>query len=242
MTPRPISELVHRHIGRPGVAIGGGISLPWQYERVSHFNAVHVAANQHAHVMGYRFDYVVAVDPDMPAKLREFGKPVISMATRRKHADYLIFSDGFNQSGVEAARVLWLMGCVPILPIGIDCFKGGTYCHDEKAKSSGTGSSVEQHLRKWQKLKDVCRGAAFRSMGGPLDSLFPRYDPEETRFTIPSREDLLREVCGVIVEVRDPRDFLAGRRIGERVECSKSEARHAVTNRFAVKVAGELPA
>lgn len=242
MSPRPISELVHRHVGRPGVAIGGGISLPHQYERIVSLNAVHVAANQHAHVMGYRFDYVAAVDPDMPAKVREFGKPVISMATRRAHADYVIFRDGFNSSGVTAAWALWVMGCAPIILAGMDCFRGGTYCHDPKAKSSGTGSSVEQHLRKWQKLKDICPGASFRSVGGPTEQIFPCYDPAETRFTIPSREDLMRQVAGVIVEVKDPRDFLAGRKVGELVECSKSEARHAVGGRFAVKVAGALPA
>jgi hypothetical protein len=241
--PRPISDLVHRCIGRAGVAIGGGVSLPPQYRSVESLNAVHAAANQHGCVMGYRVDYIVSVDPDTSKIMRSYRLPVIS--PRRASADYLLFPNqhtGFNSSGVWAAFVLWLMGCAPIILTGMDCFSGGTYCHDLKAKSSGTGSSVEQHLRKWHKLKASCPRGAFRSAGGPTEKVFPRYDPNETGFAIPAREQAMRECSGVIVEVKTAADLLADRSVGERVECSQSEARHVIGKRFAVKVAGALPA
>lgn len=235
-TPRPLSELALAHAGRPAVVIGGGMSLPKQIA-LTPADAVRVAANQHAGVMGYQFDYVVAVDNDIEKIVRPFGRPII---TPRRWGDYQIFGNTFHSSGVTAAYVAWVMGCAPVILVAMDCFVGGTYCHDPKARSSGTAVSVDKHLTKWARLLKACPGAAFRSAGGPTATLWPLYDPSEPVAPAPNRADILRAVSGIWIEVRNPVDFLAGRKVGDRVEVSPAEARHAIGKRFAAKVAGEL--
>lgn len=220
--PKPLAELVLRHVGRPAVILGGGMSLPEQI-KVAPPNAIYVAANEHACVMKLPCDYIVAVD-NIEDKLRAFGKPIISS---RQWADYRMFKQPVTNSGCCAAFCAWAMGCAPIILVGMDCYKGGTYCHDPKAKSSGVVTPLANHIGRWQKLRGIIPLAAIRSAGGPTLNVFPLYNASENSFTIPSEQEVLRQVRGVVVDVVKKIDFKPHTYLpGERVELSAAEVRH----------------
>jgi len=234
-------ELINRHAGRTGVVCGGGPSLPEQLARCPE-DAVYVSANQHG-VMLRRCDYIMAVDaiedrvfarPDGSRfSLRDFGIPIIAP---RPAGDYWLFEQCAPSSGVMAAWILWAMGCAPILMAGIDCYRGPTYYHDAHARSSGKTISVENHLRRWASLMTLAPGGQFRSLGAPLSSIFPAYDPQDRRAEPPNHARVAERMAGAWVtfqracsEVVAPRLFAPG----DRALLSKKLAKRCVQRGFA---------
>lgn len=195
---RPMSDLIHAHAGRPAVIMGGGVSMPEQVARAP-ANAVFISCNQHGAIFR-KCDYIVATDSiedklfktlaGHTLRLREFGIPVISV--RRPLADYRIFKSPVNSTGVIGAWCAWVMGCAPILLMGMDCYGGGaTYYHDKAARSSGNSQTVAHHLDKWRQLIPQVPGAMIRAMGGPLEKVFMPYDPDEVALP-PAAFDVIR--------------------------------------------------
>lgn len=194
-----LTELVLRHVGQAAVVLGGGESLPEQMKRVP-AGAVLLSANQHGCLLT-KCDYMVVCDDktrptfkNLEGKLfalRELGVPVIS--PRRTMADYLIERRlPVNNSGAVAAWAAWIMGCAPILLAGMDCYVGATYWHDAKGRSTGRCVPQSTHLTKWRMLELETPGAMLRTLGGPLATLFPSYDPAEVVTAWPARETVLR--------------------------------------------------
>lgn len=207
--PRPLSDLVHAHVGRPALVMGGGLSLP---EHVAHApaNSVFISANQHGCLVR-KCDYIVAADGTEEMKtwpvdgrrlgIWDHGAPIISM--RRNLADFVIFQAPVNNSGVIATWVAWVMGCAPILLAAMDCYQGGTYHHDPKAQSSGRSQTLSQHLDKWRALTPHVPGAMIRAMGGILVAkrVFTAYDPGEPAADPHPAEDIRARVKGARVRV-----------------------------------------
>lgn len=233
--PRPLSDLALKYCGRAAVIIGGGMSLPEQI-KLAPAGAVHLGANEHACKLGIRCDYIVCVD-EVQEKVKPWGVPIIS---NRRWADYRMFKQPVTNSGACAAFCAWVMGCAPIVLVGMDCYVGGTYCHDPKARSSGNAVSLQGHLGRWERLKGMLPRAAIRSAGGPTQGVFPAYNPAETAFTIPTVAEVLRQCSGVLVDITKriefgPHVYAAGERA---VELSEAEVRHAKRLNAAVVASG----
>lgn len=251
-----LTQYIHRHVGRPALIMGGGPSLPWQV--TPFFGGVDVtddfvlfSANQHGCVlrdqgMVPRVDYVLAVDNIETKKLdragntlRSYGVPIVSI---RMWADIRMFSKPVATSGMCAAYVAWVMGCSPIVLAGMDCYDGGTYWWDERAESTGHRMQVKAHVKRWQQLLEKADGM-FRTMGGPTERVFPRYDPTEPPAPRGDYNRIFAQMSGT--PVRFLRDELFGQiryRRNTIAEMSKSEARKLVRQGKAEFVKREVEA
>jgi len=180
-----ISGHIHRHAGRPAVALGGGASLPLAFipyfnARAIPANALLIDANDHGCTLARTGlirtpDYIASVDR-IEGRLRAWKVPIVS---GRNFADIRLPDLMAFQAGMTAAYVAWVFGCAPIILAGMDCYHGGTYWHEPKGQSSGLRQSVKEHLKRWENIIPVCPGAQFRALNSPLDQLFPPYDPDE---------------------------------------------------------------
>lgn len=169
-----LCELALQYAGRPGVAMGGGESLPAQLARCPD-NAVYVSANQHGALLR-TVDFIVSIDGN-EADVRPCGVPVIG---RRVWCDYRIQDwQDFHYCGPTVAWVLRALGCHPVILTGMDCYQGGTYHHDPQARSTGRLVTLEEHTRHWRDLEPHMRGIVVRSCGGPTAEVFPLWDPDE---------------------------------------------------------------
>lgn len=178
-------DLVLRYAGRPGVAMGGGISLPEHVGQCPE-NAVFVSANEHGALLR-PVEFIVSID-DNESALREYGVPVIG---RRHWCDYRIQDwIDFHYSGPTAAWVLWALGCHPIVLAGMDCYQGGTYHHDAEARSTGNLHKLSEHLEYWLALREHLPDAMIRSCGGPTREVFSAWDPAEPVLPCERRPDL----------------------------------------------------
>ena len=172
---KTLHDLSGAHKGRPAVVIGGGPSAPEQLKSCP-ADALYISANQHGCFLR-RCDYVYCADAvEERINLRESGVPIISP---RPSADYQISEQRFSGSGAMAAYCAWLMGCAPILLVGMDCYQGGTYFHDASAESVGKRIPLHRHLARWAPLVALA-GNNFRVFSGPLVGLFLLYEPGYT--------------------------------------------------------------
>lgn len=245
-----LADLVHRHMGVPAIVIGGGPSAPQQFAQALYDlpnGSVRLSANQHGCLLT-RCDYAVSVDGHINEVrfkrqdgteygIHDFGVPIIGT---KAWADYRIFNQVLPSSGVMAAWLAWIMGCAPIVLIGINLYEGETYFHDAKAESTGHRLTPEQHLERWAKLKLIAEGAAFRAMGGRLLELFPRFRrAERVEFSVPDALKLRKEVSGV--EIEFSRDWSASKSesfaAGSIAELPSSEAQLALDSGAARRIA-----
>lgn len=179
-----IVHLVGAHAGRPAYVLGGGPSLPHAFEAlcVDPDQAVLISANEHGCVLsettGSRMpDYIVCVD-EIQEKLSPYRVPVVAPRT---WADVPMFGKPVHQSGMLGCFVAWIMGCAPIVPLGMDLYRGGTYFHAPGAFSTGRKVPFDELLRRWERLlvaiggDDVIRVPA----DSPLETWFSVFDPAE---------------------------------------------------------------
>lgn len=177
-----IDALFERHLGQPGVVIGGGPSLIDQVITLP-ADAVRIGVNDHGHKaleagLIDRLDYCVYLDKAVGAKLAGRGVPIISSFP--DVADY-VFARGSDvwQPGFTSGTAAWLalyMGCDPVILAGMDCYTGPTYFHDAEAKSSGSWQPVNRHLANWNLAHCHCPHAErIRTAGGPTEKVFPRW-------------------------------------------------------------------
>lgn len=196
---RAVSWLVHRHAGEPAVVIGGGMSHPAGMQRVPGPEAaVYISANDHG-AKRYPCQYICCLDM-IEERLRPYGVPIVSP---RRYGDFRIFRNPCAQSGMLGVWLAWVMGCSPILLVGMDCFRGGTYHDDPDATSSGTRIQLKSHLTRWQALGERL-GADIRAAAGTLadEGIFPLHDPGVACApSAPAPAALLfLEVGGLVVE------------------------------------------
>lgn len=188
--PAAIGDFVHRHAGRAAVVVGGA---PSRLNEIAACpaDAVWFSVNAHgllarAH-LNLGCDYIAALDP-IAGELKGRGAPVLST---QRSADVLVFEMRCANSAIFAAWCAWVMGCAPIVVIGVECYAGKTYAHDPEAESAGRRFTVEQHLERWRLLARIAPGLMLRPVGGPLLQVFPRYDAAEACTAI-ADADVLR--------------------------------------------------
>lgn len=174
------------------------MSLPAAMQRApSPDEAIYISANHHG-VKYWPCRYIVHLDDNEPL-LDRYDVPRISP---RKTATIRIMEQRVNQSGMMGAYVAWALGCTPILLAGMDCFQGGTYHDDPKAKSSGTTVRLEDHLSRWRMLRDILAGADVRALGGTVleHGIFPAHDPLRPAGPPADPAAIFAEVGGVVVQ------------------------------------------
>jgi hypothetical protein len=194
---RSVRDLVHAHVGRPAVCLGGGLSLPAQLEQCPpRGEAVYISANDH----GARLtpcDYIVAHDK-IEDRVRPFGLPLIS---RQLWADYRVLDWPAANSGIIAAWAARLMGCAPIYIVGMDCFAPGvqTYHDKDDPKSGGYAMPQSWHVSRWFKYFGGYHGP-YRTFGTLADVVLPQ---QRTAGPI-AREQIVSELRGVWVLLLQP--------------------------------------
>jgi len=203
--PESIADYALRYVGRPAIVIGGGPSVPWYFApglsvAPPPVDALIITANGH----GCRLaaagvcrlpDFCVCVDDDQESVLRPYGVPLI---TQRQFADIQLWTKPVHSSGMLGCWVAWLMGCAPIVPLGMDMYAGGdaaVYFDAPDAKSAGTWVPPDQHLEHWGQLRRAVGDDVFRApAGSALAALFPAFDPGET-FAPATDVDIRRMAC-----------------------------------------------
>lgn len=231
-TYQTLEPLIHAHAGRAAVIMGGGPSLHEGVTRAPG-DAVYLSANDHGvryfkhRGLPQRCAYVVAGDENerrwrgdvraradgVPVDGKPWGCPVIG---RQMWADYRLLFMPQPNSGIAAAWVARVMGCAPIILLGMDLYAGGTYHDDAKYKSSGKSLSAGDHRLNWIKFLSAFPGPyralgcerELRAMVGEFDAA-ERYRPGESRYQL--LEGLRRDRCRLTADaVIMQRPFSAG--------------------------------
>lgn len=236
-----LRALVHRHVGRPAVCIGGGPSGPWAFVPffggVAPRDAVVLSANDHGYRCGLfpPVDFIVACDDGMGEVCRPYGAPIISP---KRWADIRDLHRVDNNSGRLAVYAAWVMGCAPIVLIGMDCYDGATYFDRPDAVSAGNNKTIEQHIRRWRQLTELAPGIMIRATSGPLLEVFPKFDPNEPPVPPAPREKVESLVAGERLRFtrRVPNWHGRAFEVGEEREFQPAEAQRFISANMAVPI------
>lgn len=184
-----LSEIALSFAGRPIVAMGGAPCLTSDLERIRSA-ACWVSANQHGH-LARPADYIVCADifhqvtgKAMADEMAGYGVPVISpyLWSDIRIPDHP--QDFPMNSGILALYVAAVLGGHPVIAAGFEFFEGGTYHHDEKAKTNGH-IGLGRYFKMVEQLASAAPDVHFQSVSGPLQRIMPpygspiplRYDP-----------------------------------------------------------------
>lgn len=170
--------LVGKHSGCPAVVLGGGPSLLVNLMDCPE-KAVRVSANHHGCKLT-RCDYLVT---NYEHLIPEFacGVPIIGPCAG---ADYVFFGIE-STSGMQAAKTAWLMGCAPIILMGMDCYQGDRDYWDDSAEALVTYGrksppyllrKLSKQLAAWKEMTDRLEGIEVRVAGGPLLNVYKKYE------------------------------------------------------------------
>lgn len=235
-------ELLLTRLGSTAIILGGGPSCPDDYARVRGRDPkVVISANLHGFKLD-KCDYVVSVDEERREEWkREYSDtPLISYL---QDATYRIVEyPTLTMSGVHAAWAAWNLGAAPILLCGMGCYsETGTYFHDGQAFSTGNRIELDTHLKFWIQLRSTLpANAPIRVMSGPVEKVFPKYDPDEdfSGYEPPERLALIRAHTGVLVKVVANKCRVGSERFepGQIVELGSRDAQHLLTQRRVSKV------
>lgn len=204
------------------IIVGGGPSAPSDLKKIPHGGkAVIISANNHAFKLKLKPDYIWCKDhlriypgylergrkrEYMERELRPYGVPIVGP---NFWCDYRAIEWPLTQfnSGQQALAFAVLLGCAPIIPIGMDCFAGDTYFHDKTAPNISKGRKPGYWVSRLQKLKAAIgqpnplrgiSGLALKTFGeyrsdrhpapGPIPHLLSRYAGMETVWIKARRE------------------------------------------------------
>jgi hypothetical protein len=254
---RTVRELLHSQAGRTAVIVGGGCSLN-KWIAAAPREALYISVNDHGTrlfkdrpELARACELIVACDfieeraradvgrhtADKGRDAKPWGLPVVSTYM---WADYrLLFMPG-PSSGMAAAFIARLLGCSPILLLGMDCFAGGTYYDDPHAQSTGHDATATEHLNRWRTLLEKFP-AQYRTMGcyPALRELCGVFDPREARHRAVDRAQLERELTSESARMRLLRDTLISMRpftAGSVLELHRNEATKLINKRLAARV------
>lgn len=191
---RSFGELVMKHKGARICVMGGGPTLAADITQVE--ADVWISANQHGAALR-PVDYVVAMD-----NLHTIQR-VLMLDIIREHTDAPIIGPwhwcdyGITNyplaprlmfTGIVAHWLAGMMGGHPVILAGYDCYGGKhrTFAHHKE---------YVQHMANTQ----------VRVVSGPLQEVWPAYDPDEVlpQYVVPDDLDIERE-HGVTVKVIKP--------------------------------------
>lgn len=255
---RTVRELVLKHPGVPAVVMGGGESLA-KYIEQAPVDAIYLSVNDHGlrllkdrPELNRRASYTVCADaieervradvgfPDLPGPPRD-GKPWgVTVIARHPWGDFRLTNMPVPNSGMAAAWIARLMGCAPIILMGMDLWERGTYHDAPKARSSGKSAPAATHLERWCTLL-ATYPAQYRVLGcSPLlREKCAHYDPHEPRAPVLDRDKLNRDLRSRFVRMKvdspvSHRPFKAG----EVVELQAKEADTLLRLGKAIRVDG----
>lgn len=220
--PWLLSKLIDAGAGKMAIIVGGGPSAPSDLKKIPHAGqAVIISANAHAFKLGLKVDYIwckdhVRVFPGwrmkgrpreyMEMELRKYGRPIVGP---NYWCDYRAIGwplTGFN-SGQQALAFACLLGCAPIIPIGMDCFDGATYFHDKDAANISKGRRPGYWVSRMQRLALELPRTPIRGVSGLAASVFGEYRPDRHPLPGPVPPRLLRYVNMTTIWVRARREF-----------------------------------
>jgi len=227
-----ISKLLDKGCGRMAVIVGGGPSAPSDLKKIPGIaQALIISANDHAFKLGLKPEYIWCKDhrritrgymlagrrPEyMEPDMRKYGVPI---AGPSYWCDYRAAEWAMPQfnSGQQALAFAVLLGCAPIVPIGMDCFQEGkpTYFHGTDSGNVSLGRREGYWNSRIQKLRWQLPEAPIRGISGLVAHHFGRYDPATPLVPGPLPTPLKRYVKMPTVwvemrrEVQDSKDKFA---------------------------------
>lgn len=202
---RILSDIALRFAGRPIVVMGGAPCLKTDLERIRGSGAW-ISANQHGHLL-HPADYIVCADlfhqvtgQPMSLEMAEYDVPTISpyLWSEIRITDHP--QDFPMNSGILALYVAAALGGHPVIAAGFEFFAGGTYHHDEAAKTTGR-RELSLYLKMALYLQNHAPGVHFQAISGPLMDVFQPYGSEiPLRYQPPSWLTTMNQNYGVDVE------------------------------------------
>lgn len=204
------------------IIVGGGPSAPSDLKRIpGREKALIISANHHAFKLRMTPDYIWCKDhlriapgylergrkrEYMERELRPYGVP---LAGPNFWCDYRAIDWPITQfnSGQQALAFATLLGCAPIIPIGMDCFIGDTYFHDKDAANISRGRKSGYWDSRIRKLSAALPGAPIRGVSGFVAKIFGEYRVERPPAPAPLSPLLQRYVNMPTVWVKIKHDF-----------------------------------
>lgn len=200
MTQELITALFDRWAGKPILVIGGGPSVAVDLPKIDFEPACVISANDHGdYQTRFKLDLIVNCDKrhcflhcNMSDLLRPLAaKHGAAIVNAHSWADYRLGDMSYRaNTGMTAVFVAAALGGHPVVPLGIDFFKGGhVYFHTPRGgKNIRPDWHISRVARKGlEELLKSCTGAHIRPLSGPLLKYFPAYDPAEV---LPPRTDM----------------------------------------------------
>ncbi len=252
-----LRPLIHANAGRTAIIMGGGPSLARSLDQCP-LDALHFSVNDHGARLlkdtphdGRKVEWIVACDKiEQRARLdigrgeagvveQRDGQPWnVPVVSRHMWADYRMLSLVAPSSGMAAAWLARLMGCSPIILLGMDLYCGGTYFDAPTAKSSGRMIDDAHHFDRWCTVFKTYP-AQYRFIGcSPLfKKIIQPYDPTEATDAPIPREKLMNEIRGTHVKLT--REALISMRefqCGETLELAEGEAAKVIREKRAIKI------
>lgn len=238
-----VADLIGIAQGQPAFVMGGGPSLVDDYRNwvTDENRAVLITANDHgcrlSDQIGSRMpDYGVCLD-DVELLFKPY--PAVSVVGPKLWCDYVLFEKPLHYSGHNAVWIAWLMGCAPIVPLGMDLYQGGTYFDEPDARSGGTRITVKDHIDRWSRVPQAISWDDVVRV--PVDSalhragIFPVYDPDE--LVVSKRADLERKNTVRIPQVQMLKEHRTKRGVrlvpGDVVNCSRPARGKLLRGNFA---------
>jgi hypothetical protein len=201
----PLIDLQNTHAGRPALILGGGPSLPADYERITtSLRAVepsktkfcrstwrsnlpaplHIAVNYHADMIGIPYDFIVYNDfPEHDRWMLECLQRTDAIKVSPEPSSDIDFGDvdvwtGNYSSCTATWFALWL-GCDPVILLGHDLYQGEQkHCHPDERDPDWWHFPVDRHLRPWleEAPHKLPHFERVFVASGPLQRIFPIYN------------------------------------------------------------------
>lgn len=182
-----MSQLRNKFAGRPALVLGGGPSLPGDYQcfvGARSSRPILIAVNYHAQAIGIQPHFMVyndhpQSDPVLFQSVKDFGGLRVSPdPTSDIDFDVYVWTGSYS-SNTATWFALWL-GCDPVVLCGMDCYQGDViYPHKYSHHVPVFDYPLDDHLRPWREdgLNLLPHVERVRVMSGPLTGIFPKYEP-----------------------------------------------------------------
>ena len=238
------SQYVDKYRDRPFVVVGGGPSAALHVDEWPE-DAVVIGTNEHALKLGVDHEFIVAVDDIFETKIRPElkggARPKVISETGTCDIQLTEYFRAGN-SGIVGAWCAHMMGALPVILTGMDCYRGDRYFWggNDQPREGIAGMTEDYHVLAWRRLEQIeCKGIQIRLLGSEsLAGYYPRFRKAEQverpdQYEPPAIED----INGVLVR------FTAGTGVRGRAYqkdreayLSKEDAAAVIQSQKAVEV------